>query len=370
MKVHPRELVPGCLIIKDVMGKTTYPIIPKNTVVEEEHIEVLLKFQIPYVDVAKKLVNGKIYRPKEVYKDAKKQKPVTKKKEVSAIIPKRLESFYDHYVEAVRQTKELFQNWDEHSEIDLVSIRNMLFPLIELSENQTDIIIQLHHYTDKHDYFFHHIVSMSVLSAYLAKHLKYDKNERLQIALAAYLSDIGMLSIDKDLYFKERVLTEEEFEQVKKHPILSYRLIEHSKFLSNNVKLAILQHHERLDGTGYPLKLTNEKIHPFAKIIAVSDTFHAMTSERFYKKKKSPFKVVEELRKHQFGKLDMKIIMELMNCFVKFSTQRNVRLSNNEVGKIVFIDQNNPTRPIIQLENKQLINLVEYQELYIDEVLQ
>ncbi|MGM8215767.1 HD-GYP domain-containing protein [Bacillaceae bacterium W0354] len=367
MKVHPKDLLPGCLILRDVMGKTPYPIVPRNTVIEDNHIDVLIKFQVPHVEIANKLVNGHSYEAMKEMKEKSKSKEVKKVKE--KIDKKNDWTFYDYYVDAVKQTKSLFEDWSNQSKLNIVAIRDMLIPLVEIGEKQSDILIQLHHYTDKRDYFFHHLVAVPVLCSFLAKKLNYDKNERLQIALAAYLSDIGMLLVDHQLYFKDGVLTEEEYERVKKHPVLSYRLIENIKFLSKNVKVAVLQHHERLDGTGYPLGTSNEKIHPFAKLIAVCDTFHAMTSERFYKKKQSPFKVVEELSKHHFGKLDMKIVMELVDSLVNFSNGVNVKLSNNEVGTIVFIDQNHPTRPIVQLENKQIVNLVEHQNLYIDEVM-
>jgi len=376
MKVHPRNLLPGSLILSDVMGNTTYPIVPKNTVVEDIHIEVLTKFRVPYVEVASKLADGSHY-VNETHVEKEDTQPEIEQNEEEKLLIKNTSyvkkeswTFYDYYVDAVQSTIELFENWNEHSKLDITSIREMILPLVEIGEETSDILIQLHHYTDKHYYFFHHIVALPVISSYLANKLNYSKNERVQIALAAYLSDIGMLLVDKKLYYKDGILTEEEFEEVKKHPVLSYRLIEHEKYLSKNIKLAVLQHHERLDGTGYPLGLTHEKIHPYAKLIAVSDTFHAMTSERYYKNKQSPFKVVEELNKYQFGILDMKIVMALTNSIVQFSNGAKVKLSNNEIGIIKFIDQKHPTRPLIQLENDQLINLTELPNLYIDEVLQ
>ncbi|PKR77445.1 hypothetical protein CEY16_12005 [Halalkalibacillus sediminis] len=366
MRVHPKQLIPGCLILKDVMGKTVHPIIPRNSVVEPIHISVLHKFQVPYVEVATKLVNGDPFKV-DTSVEAIEKEDQEKQQEESETVSW---SFFDYYVDRVKKTKELFEGWNKQSTLNISYIRELLFPLIQIGENLPKVLLELHHYTNKQDYFFHHIVATPVIAAFLAKKMKYDKNERFQIALAAYLSDLGMLMEEKHLYFKDGVLTEEEYERVQKHPILSYRLIDDLPYVSKNVKLGVLQHHERLDGSGYPLGVMNEKIHPFAKIIAVSDIFHAMTSERFYRKKQSPFKVIEELLNRQFGKLDMKIVDTLVDSIVFFSSGTKVRISNNETGTIVFIDQKNPTRPLIRLDSTQeIFNLNEHSDLYIDEVL-
>ncbi|WP_188207407.1 HD-GYP domain-containing protein [Alkalibacillus aidingensis] len=354
MKVHPNQIVPGCLIIKDVMGQTELPIIPKNTVVEPIHLQVLKKFQVKEVIVANKLVSGEQFEADESEGtgDAESKK-----------------SFYEIYVDAVKQTKAMFNNWTKHSVIDLQKVRNTIAPLIEQGENKRDLLLKLYHYNDKHQYFYHHMVSNSVISAYLAKKLGYSEEQRFKVALAAYLSDIGMLKEKDDIYLKDGVLTKEEYETVQKHPVQSYRMID-DLAVSKDVKLAVLQHHERLDGSGYPLGVKRGKIHQYARIIAVSDIFHAMTSERIYRRKESPYKVIEEMTKGQIGKLDMKVVDELVKAIVNFGNGNHVRLTNNEIGTIVFTDEKYPTRPFIRLDqSKDIINLNDHPDLYIEEVL-
>ena len=116
-----------------------------------------------------------------------------------------------------------------------------------------------------------------------------------QIGLAGVLADSGMSRLNPNWLIKGTELTIQEFKEMKKHPTYSYQLVENITALTKAAKLAILQHHERLDGSGYPLGVKADKIHPYAKIIAIVDTYHAMTSERAYKPKKSPFKVMEEM---------------------------------------------------------------------------
>ncbi|WP_054754119.1 HD-GYP domain-containing protein [Piscibacillus salipiscarius] len=233
-----------------------------------------------------------------------------------------------------------------------------------------EMLLELHHYNDKHDYIYHHMVANSIISGFIAKKLNYDHSDCMQVALAAYLSDIGMIKEGAYFYKKDGVLTEAEYEKVQKHPIVSYRMLEHEPFLSRNIKLAVLQHHERLDGSGYPLGVKEDKLHSFARIIAVSDMYHAMTSERLYRKKQSPFKVIEEMMNEFLGKLDLKIIEALVQSIVYFSNGTRVRLTNNEIGEIVFVDERHPTRPMVKSEsNDEIIQLVNHQDLYIEEII-
>ncbi|MET3683817.1 HD-GYP domain-containing protein (c-di-GMP phosphodiesterase class II) [Alkalibacillus flavidus] len=355
MKVHPQQLVPGCLITKDVMGLTITPLIPRNTVVDPVHMQVLEKFRISEVEVANKLVTGEDFEVEEQSEDEQQN---------TQEIP-----FFEHYVDAVKETRLMFENWGSRAALDFKGIRELVLPLVQKAEDKRDVVLKLHHYNDPKTYMYYHMVAMAVISTYLAKRLGYEESERNNIAMAAYLSDLGMLKSQKDKYLKDRSLKHEEYEQIQKHPIESYHILNDEPF-SQDLKMAVLQHHERLDGSGYPMGVKSDKVHRFARILAVADMFHAMTSERMYRQKQSPYKVIEEMRKDHINKLDMKVLNELVCCIVNFGNGTKVKLSNNDYGTIVFTDERYPTRPLILLnKNKDIINLVDEKDLYIDEIL-
>src|SRR5699024_4779276 len=119
----------------------------------------------------------------------------------------------------------------------------------------------------------HHGVSVAILSAYIDKKMGFSKDKCLQHGLSCFLCDISMAKIRPDIRFKTDVLNDAEYQEVKKHPIYSYRMIEQQPTVSHAAKLGILQHHERVDGSGYPLGLKKNKIHRFARIIAVCDIY-------------------------------------------------------------------------------------------------
>ncbi|WP_431802112.1 HD-GYP domain-containing protein [Halobacillus andaensis] len=361
MKVHPSQLQEGCLIIEEVTGKTKKPIIPKNTVVQSIHLSVLHKFQVETVEVGPKLSNGKPFVPTE--------QKVEKSKEASASQAKNALPFYDHYLEAVKNYEAWFESWQGGASIKMHEIREFIVPLIEKAVESKRELFLLHHFSTKETYGAHHSVAMGLISAYIASALGYSRGEWIQAGLAGLLSDSGMARIDPMITQKKEPLTEIEHEEVKKHAVYSYRLVENIASLGAQAKLGVLQHHERLDGSGYPLGLRKGKIHRFSQIIAVSDMYHAMTSERFYRNKQSPFKVLEEMRQEQFGRCDHQVVNAFIKEMTHYSTGTKVRLTTNQMAEIVFIDPAYPARPMVRLEDsEEIVALKEHADLHIDEV--
>ncbi|GGF17275.1 HD family phosphohydrolase [Halobacillus andaensis] len=362
MKVHPSQLQKGCIITKEVMAKTKKPIIPKHTVVQPIHLSVLHKFSIQQVEVGPRLSSGAPFVPTE-------QEPPEKKENNLHEPPSKEFPFHEHYLEGVKHYQEWFLQWQGGSAINMHEVRTFMVPLIEKAVHSKRELFLLHHYSSEDTYAAHHSVAMGLISAYLAAKLGYSRGEWIQAGLAGLLSDSGMARIDSTITQKRGPLTEKEYEEVKKHATYSYRLVENIASLGGQAKLGVLQHHERLDGTGYPLGLRKGKIHRFSQIIAVSDMYHAMTSERFYRKKQSPFKVLEEMKQEQFGRYDHEVIQVFIKEMTNYSTGTKVRLTTNQMAEVVFMEPSHPTRPMVRLkESGQIISLKDRTDLHIDEV--
>ncbi|MDL4840919.1 HD-GYP domain-containing protein [Aquibacillus rhizosphaerae] len=365
MWVHPKQLVPGCRIVTDVMGKTNRPIVPKNIVLDEVHIQVLQDFLVMNVEVSPRLANGVPFVPRELTKEEIEEN----KKDKSSNKNKIALSFDDQYLEAVQRYKQLFLNWQSGSAVNMRQVRDIIVPLLErIDEVGLDLFL-LHQYASKQDYFYHHGIAMGLISGFLAKKKGF-KKEWVQVGLAGFLADSGMSKVSISLFNKSETLSLPEYEEIKKHPTYSYRFVEKVPSLSVGVKLAILQHHERLDGSGYPLGVDKSKIHPYACILAVSDSYHAMTSERVYQKKQSPFKVIEEMMLDQFDKFDHEVLRVFVDSLANFSTGTKVLLSNQKKAEIVFIDSKQMTRPMVRLENSnEIFSLMDRRSIYIEEIL-
>lgn len=362
MWVTPTQLIPNCILLTQVTGKTGRPIIPEKTVLTEEHIDVLQDFLIKKVNVSPKLANGKKFTPEKVEME-------DSPKESDEICLTDNSLFTDHYESVIAEYKIIFSQWQNGFPIDMPRIRNLLLPLFERLDALGTNVYSLHHYATKEDYFYHHSVSVGLLAAYLAKKMDYSYGEQLQIGLAGFLSDCGMSKLNPNIFLQDRDLTHNERKEMEKHPTYSYKLVENIPTISQSAKLAILQHHERIDRSGYPLGLPNEKIHTYARIISVCDMYHAMTCERVYQQRQSPFKVVEELQTKKFSQLDPEVVQVFIDGLTNYSIGTKVRLSNDEVGEIIFVQPKRPTRPIVRLDNEQFIALDNIPELYIKEII-
>ncbi|WP_052144688.1 HD-GYP domain-containing protein [Halalkalibacter okhensis] len=329
MKVKLNQLKKDCILLKDVMGLTDLPIVKKNTVLTEDHIELLKMFLIESVEVESLLTNGEPFKPVTVEEE---------ESEVIETLPEEITNvlFTHQYLEAIKQYKQLFLNWQAGEKVQMVKIREIFIPLFERIIDEPENLLKLHHFSNKEDYFFHHSVYVGILSVYLGYKLRYSKGEYLQIGFSGVLADTGMAKISPTILKKPGPLTSIEFEEIKKHPIHSYKMLKGVTGISDLVLLAVLQHHERPDESGYPLGAGAKKLHMFSKVIAVADVYHAMTSERFYRSKRSPFQVLEEISKEQFGKFDIKVVQTLIQSLVTISVGSLVRLNNGEDAEIVF----------------------------------
>jgi HD-GYP domain-containing protein (c-di-GMP phosphodiesterase class II) len=359
IRVKVNQLQEGCILSEDVLGKSNNPIIPKNTILTPLLLTVLKKFFIEDVYVKSVLANGEPFKPSEIIENNQNQERERVEEENISL-----------YLKAVQQYKHIFQTWQSGVPIDIGEVRAVIIPLLDKLLESKGELFSLYRYTTKEDYLYHHAISVGLLAGFIAKNLSYDKGDYYQIAISGVLCDCGMAKIDPRLLTKSSALTSDEYKEIKQHTVYGYKMIQKLPTLQEGAKLAVLQHHERNDGSGYPFGLDEKKIHPYSKIVAVADVYHAMISERLYRAKQSPFKALEQLQADSFGKLSMENVQVLLDNLTAFTIGTKVKLSNGETAEIVFIYPDSPTRPMVKnLETNQFVSLREHRNIHIEEVI-
>lgn len=218
------------------------------------------------------------------------------------------------------------------------------------------------------DYIYHNAVLSALTSYKIAQWCGYPQKEWLQVAFAGLLHDIGNAKVDSFILQKPEPLTLTERNEVRRHTTYGYQILRNVTAINEGVRLSALQHHEKIDGSGYPLRLQGSQIHNYAKIVAVADIFHAMTLERVYKKAQSPYLVLEEIQKEGFGKLDPAIVQTFVYKTTELHNGTKIRLIDGRQGEIIFSDRSNPTRPLVSVEGR-IINLAHSRNLYIKEII-
>lgn len=277
-----------------------------------------------------------------------------------------LMQFQKEYDRMLHLTKSAFQSVLA-AELPIYELRHQLELLIKQSKSY-NVLTFVPRNMNEYDYLFHNAILSALTSYCIAQWHGLPQKDWMQVAFAGLLHDIGNTKIDPAILYKPSPLTDEEREEMRMHTTYGYQQLRKTSAINEGVRLTSLQHHEKMDGTGYPFRLTGDKIHIYAKIVGISDIFHAMTLNRRYKKAQSPYLVLEQIKSEAFGKLDPSIVQTFVDKVTQFHNGMRVRLSNDKIGEIVFSDRQYPTRPMVSVQG-EIINLIQARHLYIEEVL-
>lgn len=355
----------GSIIAEDLFVNTKSPIMRKDTKISREHIEVLRAFNIIKVPVS---IENIFNRSEEEILELNNKKQVHEQRNENSLMKKT--NFTSLYNEAVNNFFKEFTAWETGAKVDVAKLRNIVMPLVERAMQEKQIFSLLNSFSSMDKYIAHHSIAVGILSGAIAKKLRYEPGLINQIATAGLLADAGMAKVNYKIRDKKAPLTESEFSEIKKHTIFSFQAIKDSPLLKPEMKLAIFQHHERLDGSGYPKGERMDNILLFSQIIAVADVYHAMTSERIYRAKASSFKVLEMIKEEEFGKYNIEVVNALISLVCDLPISTKVRLSDGELGEIIFIHRDSPMRPMVRLlETGHIIDLAGKRSLHIESVI-
>lgn len=181
---------------------------------------------------------------------------------------------------------------------------------------------------------YHHSLNVSLLSFLLGME-RLDDTMLEEVFVAALLHDYGKLFISKSILDKNGLLTEEERQTVELHSIVGYFYLQQQTNLSENVLFGVLDHHEKVDGTGYGLCKKNDSINDIAKIIAIADVYDAMVSDRVYRKRIEKEKVCKYLMKNAGKKFDY----ELTRAFIEIASEVDLELLEKKFLRVAKASQ-------------------------------
>ena len=193
-----------------------------------------------------------------------------------------------------------------------------------------------------------HSLRSAVFAIVVGMELKMQNHQLVELATAALMHEIGLIHIAEDIYSRSGELSDEERKYLHVHPVLSCKILKKAKF-PLPVCLGTLDHHERENGTGYPQKLTGEKISLYGKIIAVVCSYEAMTGERKYKKADDPATGLLNVLRREPSQYDEEVLKALLNALSFFPIGSFVYLSNNTVAQVIDNNSEDPRFPIVRV---------------------
>ncbi|MDF2614050.1 MAG: metal dependent phosphohydrolase [Clostridia bacterium] len=195
------------------------------------------------------------------------------------------------------------------------------------------------------DYTYQHCIGVAILTTIVCRKMSIRQDYAQKIVMGALMHDIGKIIIPKNVLNKPDKLTAEEYELLKTHAEMGYKIVQANSGLSPITKLAILCHHEREDGSGYPLG-KGEELHVGAKIVAACDVFHALLSNRPYRQALS---VKEVISIAQMEKLNGPVRQAIESVLAFYPIGSIILLSNGDVGIVEKNFANDVTRPLVRV---------------------
>lgn len=358
LRIRTNQAEAGMIVAIDVYSSADQLIIAKGTVLDDRMITRLRFYNIYGLVVYKK-----------EKKDDKEEKGV---KEVSYIEMLRnteeFKKFNRTYVDSVDHVEESLSSIVTGvAELDVDKLLGETDKLLQEGRNGAHVFEMLHGIRNYDDMTYVHSLNVALICNIFGGWLKFSKEDIKQLTLAGLLHDIGKLLIPREILTKEGKLTKEEYEIVKTHPIKAYQAIKDSP-IDIRVKYAVLMHHERCDGSGYPNGFNGEQIDAFSKIVAIADVYDAMTSNRRYRQAICPFDVVENFERDGFLKFDPRYLMTFMERIVESYMHNIVRLNDGREGEVIMINKLALSRPVVRI-GKDFVDLSKDHKLMIEEII-
>ncbi|SNS13750.1 HDIG domain-containing protein [Anaerovirgula multivorans] len=262
--------------------------------------------------------------------------------------------FRKNYKDTVLSLKQIIHDISAGKKLDYRQLINVTDLIYKTVKENNHIISCLREIRDSDQYTYTHCVNVALYSMLIANWMKLPEEKIKKAIQAGLLHDIGKTKIPNEILNKKGRLTSGEFELMKKHTLYGYDIVNEIEGISIGVKRAVLLHHERIDCSGYPLSASAECIGIYARIVAVADVYDAMTSERVYKKKASPFDAFEMFKTIGVGMFDPKILNVFLKNLATYYIGTDVVLSNGDLGRIVYIPPQNIISPVVDIYSKYI----------------
>ncbi|MBR3514895.1 MAG: HD-GYP domain-containing protein [Lachnospiraceae bacterium] len=252
-----------------------------------------------------------------------------------------------------------------------INVDHMIGDTMMIISNQGStfgVFDMLHNMRDFDDLTFAHSMNVAMICNVFARWLRFSEEDVKTATACGMMHDIGKLKIDDAIIKKPGKLTAEEFRAIQSHPVEGYRILQPQN-IDMHIKLSALEHHEKCDGSGYPMKLTGDKIDSFAKIVAIADIYDAMTANRVYREGMCPFRVIETFEEEGFHKYEVAYIMKFLENVVNTYIDNRVMLNDGRIGTVRWINKQRLSKPMLEMTDGTFLELGKERGLRIDKIL-
>ncbi|MCI7129702.1 MAG: HD domain-containing protein [Lachnospiraceae bacterium] len=387
--IKTADLKPGMVTAASVKTKRGQELIPVGTTLTKQLISRIEFYSIDsaYIDEASILTEEEIQsaikaamaeklghsttEAKETEPESKPEITTPKNEVAYSQKVKRSKTFQEYSLHSTMVTHVLKEQLEgfvfEKKPLDFETLLSSVKSLITPGQTVIQYFDMLHNLRSSDDSVYSHSLNVAMISRILGKWLKWSSSDLDSLVLAGLLHDIGKITIPPEILNKEGKLTDEEFEQIRWHPRAGYELIRDLK-IDSRIKKATLQHHERCDGSGYPMKVDEIMLDDFAMVVAIADVYDAMTAARKYRAPLCPFQVIREFERDGYHKYKTEFLLTFLRHIATTYQNNRVILSDGQAAKIILLNQNSLSDPLVQLNDGSCIDLAT-SPLYIQSIV-
>ena len=358
LKLFTSEVIPGMTVAEDVYTFNNQLIIPKGSKLSDKIISRLKFYSISQIIVETKEEEAPSI-PSPVLLEPT-NFPAFKVSNTA-----EFKSFKDEMIQTANSLqKDLNAIVANRAKIEEEELLKKIYSILNHSRNGTHIFDMLHCLRDYDDQTYIHSINVALICHVIGSWSKFSKKDLETVTLCGLLHDIGKIVIPDTLIRKPSKLTDSEYSIVKTHTVKGYEVLKNQN-INIHIKMAALMHHERCDGSGYPLGMKGDQIDRFAKVVMIADTYDAMTSARIYRGPLSPFEAISIYETEGLTKFDPKYLMTFLDHIYEFYQNAPVRLNDQREGIIVMIDRNHISKPLVKVGDSYL-DLLKEPDLYIE----
>lgn len=354
------ELKEGMVTLSDTYSTEGKLILPKDTVITKSIINKLVSNDVVFVDV----VEEKIEEAEEIdspFPDFQ----IDESKITNTPEYKKFKRRYDKNIEDM--TEHLNDIVHKNAKIDVDTMLSSTLNIVKSTDSPLSIFTMMSTLKNYDDSTFHHSLNVSLICNIFATWLGLKDEEVELLTTCGLFHDIGKLLIPDHIIKKPGKLTNEEFAIVKTHPRKGYDLLKKQN-MDIHVQYAALMHHEKCDGSGYPLGLIDNQIDWCAQIVTIADIYEAMTAKRVYRDSLSPFTVINMFEEDGLKKYNPKFLLTFLEHVVNSYMNCKVKLSNGEEGDIVYINRVRLSKPMVKTKDN-FIDLSKNTDVKIEKIL-